>query len=113
MKFALVVASFAAAVSAACTCSHSGDAARWIDSHSPRNAAALSLNSNTFGTGCYRATVQGNMCIQAIGGITSQEAKLCIGQEAAADESYHGDWFLWNIITCSAGGATMQLTITG
>ncbi|EJD39370.1 hypothetical protein AURDEDRAFT_128301 [Auricularia subglabra TFB-10046 SS5] len=115
MKFSLAAFTLAAlaTVANACTCSHSGDAARWIDSHSPRNAAALIINGSAAGTGCYRATVQGNMCIHTIGGISNDAVQICMAQEAAADQSYHGDWFLWNVITCEAAGATLQLTITG
>ncbi|EJD43291.1 hypothetical protein AURDEDRAFT_125994 [Auricularia subglabra TFB-10046 SS5] len=92
---------------AACDCSHNNDAGRWKDVNSPAAAAVPLINN---GGGCYRATVQGNMCISFTN--ANQAVKDCLEQEAVNDQSYHGDWFLWTAITCNDGAARAQLTIT-
>ncbi|EJD46492.1 hypothetical protein AURDEDRAFT_164322 [Auricularia subglabra TFB-10046 SS5] len=91
----------------ACNCAHNGDAGRWVDSNSPAAVASSLVNR---GGGCYDATVQGHMCVSLDN--ANQAVRDCLSAEAANQQSYHNDWFLWTAITCSDGAARAQLTIT-
>jgi hypothetical protein len=97
-----------ASVSAQCACSHNNDAGRWVDGGNSPASDAFTLINN--GGGCFTAATQGVMCISFNN--PTQDIKNCLGQEAANQQSQHGDWFLWSAITCTDGSATAQLTIT-
>ncbi|KAF2136659.1 uncharacterized protein K452DRAFT_237126, partial [Aplosporella prunicola CBS 121167] len=74
-------------------------AGRCKDIHSLSGEALELANA---GGGCYQATVQGRMCLSFTN--INDAVKDCLANEAAAQESYHGDWFLWTAVTCEAGG---------
>lgn len=84
---------------AACDCHHNDDAGRWRDPKSPSGMVSeLCTNQG----GCHQSE-EGNMCIQ---GDMTQCA--CAIEYAKAEESWHGDWFLWSAINCGDLSITMN-----
>lgn len=73
-------------------CIHSGDAGRWTDNDDPatRLADMCARHYTTYQAQNGRMVIQNmntNDCNNAIGFAKNQQ-------------SWHGDWFLWNEITC-------------
>lgn len=102
-----LVLALAAKLASACSCTHNGDAGRWIDSNSP---GAVASNLASAGGGCQTATVQGAMCVTFTGANAAIEK--CMADYAVDATSYHGDWFLWTAIQCTDGDSSSTLSIT-
>lgn len=103
---AAVMAFLPATMAADCNCIANSDGGRWIDQHSPADAIRQEIRPGE--VSCYKATVQGNMCLTG----TDFNDYICLHEFAVARQKYDhgkGDWFLPTQITCGS----VRLLITG